>query len=162
VALVLTRSTGQTPKLIIVAVVIADQATKNWALNSLSDGRTIDLVWTLRFNLVFNSGMAFSQGQGLGRLIGLLAIGVAVWLWLSLKKASTNLSLVGTAMLIGGALGNVVDRLFRGEKWLAGSVIDFIDLQWFPVFNIADSAVTLGAAMLITSSVAASRTKLQS
>ena len=161
-ALVLTRSTGQTPKLIIVAVVIADQATKNWALNSLSDGRTIDLVWTLRFNLVFNSGMAFSQGQGLGRLIGLLAIGVAGWLWLSLKKASTNLSLVGTAMLIGGALGNVVDRLFRGEKWLAGSVIDFIDLQWFPVFNIADSAVTLGAAMLITSSVAASRTKLQS
>jgi signal peptidase II len=162
VALVLTRSTGQTPKLIIVAIVIADQATKNWALNSLSDGRTIDLVWTLRFNLVFNSGMAFSQGQGLGRLIGLLAIGVAVWLWLSLKKANTNLSLVGTAMLIGGALGNVVDRLFRGEKWLAGSVIDFIDLQWFPVFNIADSAVTLGAAMLITSSVVTSRTKLQS
>ena len=161
-ALVLTRSAGQTPKLIIVAVVIADQATKNWALNSLSDGRTIDLFWTLRFNLVFNSGMAFSQGQGLGRLIGLLAIGVAVWLWSSLKKASTNLSLVGTAMLIGGALGNVVDRLFRGEKWLAGSVIDFIDLQWFPVFNIADSAVTLGAAMLITSSVVASRTKLQS
>lgn len=161
-ALVLTRSTGQTPKLIIVAVVIADQATKNWALNSLSDGRTIDLFWTLRFNLVFNSGMAFSQGQGLGRLIGLLAIGVAVWLWSSLKKASTNLSLVGTAMLIGGALGNVVDRLFRGEKWLAGSVIDFIDLQWFPVFNIADSAVTLGAAMLITSSVVTSRTKLQS
>ena len=161
-ALVLTRSTGQTPKLIIVAVVIADQATKNWALNSLSDGRTIDLVWTLRFNLVFNSGMAFSQGQGMGRLIGLLAIGVAVWLWLSLKKATTSLSLVGTAMLIGGALGNVVDRLFRGEKWLAGSVIDFIDLQWFPVFNIADSAVTLGAAMLITSSVVTSRTKLQS
>ena len=161
-ALVLTRSTGQTPKLIIVAIVIADQATKNWALNSLSDGRTIDLVWTLRFNLVFNSGMAFSQGQGMGRLICLLAIGVAVWLWLSLKKATTNLSLVGTAMLIGGALGNVVDRLFRGEKWLAGSVIDFIDLQWFPVFNIADSAVTLGAAMLITSSVVTSRTKLQS
>ena len=161
-ALVLTRSTGQTPKPIIVAVVLADQATKNWALNSLSDGRTIDLVWTLRFNLVFNSGMAFSQGQGWGRLIGLLAIGVAVWLWFGLRKATSQLSVVGTSMLIGGALGNVVDRMFRGEKWLAGSVIDFIDLQWFPVFNIADSAVTLGAAMLITSSFAASRTKLQS
>ena len=161
-ALVLTRSTGQTPKLIIVAVVLADQATKNWALNSLSDGRTIDLVWTLRFNLVFNSGMAFSQGQGWGRLIGLLAIGVAVWLWFGLRKATSQLSVVGTSMLIGGALGNVVDRMFRGEKWLAGSVIDFIDLQWFPVFNIADSAVTLGASMLITSSFAASRTKLQS
>ena len=161
-ALVLTRSTGQTPKLIIVAVVLADQATKNWALNSLSDGRTIDLVWTLRFNLVFNSGMAFSQGQGWGRLIGLLAIGVAVWLWFSLRKATSRLSVIGTSMLIGGALGNVVDRMFRGEKWLAGAVVDFIDLQWFPVFNIADSAVTVGAAMLIFASVATSRKTQQS
>ncbi|MFM8852186.1 MAG: signal peptidase II, partial [Acidimicrobiaceae bacterium] len=109
-ALVLTRDIGKTPKLIITAVVIADQASKNLALNYLSEGRTIDLVWTLRFNLVFNSGMAFSQGQGLGRLIGLLAIGVAVWLWLGLRKATSQLSVIGTSMLIGGALGNVVDR----------------------------------------------------
>jgi len=162
VALVLTRDTGQTPKLIIAAVLIADQASKNWALNSLSDGRTIDLVWTLRFNLVFNSGMAFSKGQGLGRLIGLLAIGVAVWLWFSLRKATSRLSVIGTSMLIGGALGNVVDRMFRGEKWLAGAVVDFIDLQWFPVFNVADSAVTVGAAVLIIASVAKSRKAQQS
>ena len=161
-ALVLTRDTGQTPKLVIAAVLIADQASKNWALNSLSDGRTIDLVWTLRFNLVFNSGMAFSQGQGLGRLIGLLAIGVAVWLWFSLRKATSRLSVIGTSMLIGGALGNVVDRMFRGEKWLAGAVVDFIDLQWFPVFNVADSAVTVGAAVLIIASVAKSRKAQQS
>jgi len=157
VALALTRDIGKTPKLIIAAVVVADQASKNWALNSLSDGRTIDLVWTLRFNLVFNSGMAFSQGQGLGRLIGVLAIVVAVWLWFNLRKATLQLSVIGTSMLIGGALGNVVDRMFRGEKWLAGAVVDFIDLQWFPVFNIADSAVTVGAVMLIVASVATSR-----
>ena len=161
-ALVLTRASGNTPKLIIASVVIADQASKNWALNSLSDGRTIDLVWTLRFNLVFNSGMAFSKGQGLGRLIGLLAIGVAVWLWFGLQKATTRFSVVGTSMLIGGALGNVVDRMFRGEKWLAGAVVDFIDLQWFPVFNVADSAVTVGAAVLIIASVAKSRKAQQS
>ena len=161
-ALVLTRASGNTPKLIIAAVVIADQASKNWALNSLSDGRTIDLVWTLRFNLVFNSGMAFSKGQGLGRLIGLLAIGVAVWLWFSLRKATSRLTVIGTSMLIGGALGNVVDRMFRGEKWLAGAVVDFIDLQWFPVFNVADSAVTVGAAVLIIASVAKSRKAQQS
>ena len=161
-ALVLTRASGNTPKLIIAAVVIADQASKNWALNSLSDGRTIDLVWTLRFNLVFNSGMAFSKGQGLGRLIGLLAIGVAVWLWFSLRKSTSRLSVIGTSMLIGGALGNVVDRMFRGEKWLAGAVVDFIDLQWFPVFNVADSAVTVGAAVLIIASVAKSRKAQQS
>ncbi|MEY4405122.1 MAG: signal peptidase, partial [Actinomycetota bacterium] len=131
-------------------------------LNSLSDGRTIDLVWTLRFNLVFNSGMAFSKGQGLGRLIGLLAIGVAVWLWFGLQKATSRLSVIGTSMLIGGALGNVVDRMFRGEKWLAGAVVDFIDLQWFPVFNVADSAVTVGAAVLIIASVAKSRKAQQS
>ncbi|MFM8652610.1 MAG: signal peptidase II, partial [Acidimicrobiaceae bacterium] len=58
--------------------------------------------------------------------------------------------------------GNVVDRMFRGEKWLAGAVVDFIDLQWFPVFNIADSAVTVGAAMLIFASVATSRKARQS
>ncbi|MFM8248872.1 MAG: signal peptidase II [Acidimicrobiaceae bacterium] len=156
-ALVLTRDIGKTPKLIITAVVIADQASKNLALNYLSEGRTIDLVWTLRFNLVFNSGMAFSQGQGLGRLIGLLAIGVAVWLWMGLRKTTSQFSVVGTSMLIGGALGNVVDRMFRGEKWLAGAVVDFIDLQWFPVFNIADSAVTVGAAILIFASVTTSR-----
>ena len=158
-ALVLTKASRSLPKLIVVAVVAADQATKSWALNSLSEGRTIDLVWTLRFNLVFNSGMAFSQGQGAGRLIGLLAIGVAIWLWLSLRRASSKIAIVGTALLVGGAIGNVVDRLFRGDKWLAGSVVDFIDLQWFPVFNIADSAVTIGAAMLITSSVLASRSR---
>lgn len=158
-ALILTRDSRLTPKLIVLVVVAADQATKSWALNSLSEGRIIALFWTLRFNLVFNSGMAFSQGQGAGRLIGLLAIAVAIWLWLSLRRASSPLAIVGTALLVGGALGNVVDRLFRGDKWLAGSVVDFIDLQWFPVFNIADSAVTIGAAMLIMSSVLASRSR---
>ena len=66
-ALVLTRAIGSTPKVIIAVVLVADQATKTWALDSLNGGRTIDLFWTLRFNLVFNSGMAFSQGQSAGR-----------------------------------------------------------------------------------------------
>lgn len=158
-ALVLTRSSTSTAKIIIALVVICDQVTKHWALNALNNGRTIDIFWTLRFNLVFNSGMAFSKGQGLGRFIGLLAIGVAVWLWLSLRKVSTTIGVVGTAMLIGGAIGNVVDRLFRGDAWLRGSVVDFIDLQWFPVFNIADSSVTIGAILLIYSSIVASRSK---
>lgn len=158
-ALVLTRSSTSTAKIIIALVVICDQVTKHWSLNALNNGRTIDIFWTLRFNLVFNSGMAFSKGQGLGRFIGLLAIGVAVWLWLSLRKVSTTIGVVGTAMLIGGAIGNVVDRLFRGDAWLRGSVVDFIDLQWFPVFNIADSSVTIGATLLIYSSIVVSRVK---
>lgn len=158
-ALVLTRSSTSTAKIIIALVVICDQVTKHWALNALNNGRTIDIFWTLRLNLVFNSGMAFSKGQDLGRLIGLLAIGVAIRLWLSLRKISTTIGVVGTAMLIGGAIGNVVDRLFRGDAWLRGSVVDFIDLQWFPVFNVADSSVTIGAILLIYSSIVASRSK---
>ncbi|MFM8003000.1 MAG: signal peptidase II [Actinomycetota bacterium] len=143
-----SRSLG---KLVIAVVVVLDQATKHWALNELASGRTIDLVWTLRFNLVFNSGMAFSRGQGSGRIIGLLAIGVTVWLWRGLSRQHSKLAIFGTALLIGGALGNVVDRLFRGEAWLGGSVVDFIDLQWFPVFNIADSAVSVGALLVVSS-----------
>jgi len=159
VALGLIKSNGLAAYAIIVGVVGADQMTKHWALNALADGRTIDLFWTLRFNLVFNSGMAFSQGQGAGRLIGILAIAVAVWFWLSLKKVVSPLGRIGTLILIGGAIGNVVDRLFRGEKWMSGSVVDFIDLQWFPVFNVADSAVTIGAVLLIAASVKSSRSR---
>ena len=60
-------------------------------------------------------------------------------------------------MLIGGALGNVVDRVFRGEGWLHGSVVDFIDFQWFPIFNVADIGVDVGAALFVLATYLASR-----
>jgi len=53
---------------------------------------------------------------------------------------------------VGGAIGNLIDRLFRGDAWLRGAVVDFIDLQWFPIFNIADSAISLGAMLMIVAS----------
>ena len=59
--------------------------------------------------------------------------------------------------LIGGAAGNLIDRLFRGDAWLQGSVVDFIDFQWFPIFNVADIAVNVGAAALILNSILVSR-----
>ena len=152
-----TRASSSKAKIVIALVVIIDQVTKHWMLSELSNNRVVNLFWTLRFNLVFNSGMAFSQGQGAGRIIGLFAIGIIIWLWRSLAKATSSGSLIGTALLIGGALGNVVDRVFRGDAWLGGAVVDFIDLQWFPVFNIADSSVTIGAAILIFSSLKKAR-----
>lgn len=135
--------------LLILIVIVFDQATKHWSLNALNSGRTIEIFWTLRFNLVFNSGMAFSQGQGLGRIIGLLAIGVVVGLLMSLRKPMSRILVIGTGLLVGGACGNILDRMFRGDGWMSGAVVDFIDLQWFPVFNVADSAVTIGAGFLI-------------
>ncbi|MEZ5216753.1 MAG: signal peptidase II [Ilumatobacteraceae bacterium] len=132
---------------------LADQLTKPWAVNRLSGGRDVDVVWTLRFHLTFNSGMAFSRGQGLGPVIGVVALVVVVGLVLTLRRDASRLSTVGTGLVIGGAIGNIIDRLFRGDAWLRGSVVDFIDFQWFPIFNIADIAVNVGGALLILGAV---------
>ena len=138
------------PVALVVAVVIAlDQLTKHWAVSELNEGRIIDVVWTLRFALGFNSGFAFSQGQGLGPLIGLVAVGASVWLVRAALKASARWMSYAYALIAGGAIGNVIDRMFREEKWMRGRVVDFIDFQWFPVFNIADTSISIGAVLLV-------------
>lgn len=149
VAPVQTSASKSNAYVLIVLVVVFDQLTKHWALNALNAGKTIEIFWTLQFNLVFNSGMAFSQGQGIGRIIGVLAIGVVIGLLMSLRRPMSMVTVTGTGLLVGGAIGNISDRLFRGGGWMGGAVVDFIDLQWFPVFNVADSAVTIGAGFLI-------------
>lgn len=132
-----------------VAVVALDQVTKTWAVNALDDGRTIHVVWTLQFALGFNSGMAFSKATGLGPFIGIVATLAIVCILASLRKAESASSVFGMALVAAGAAGNVIDRLFRGDAWFRGSVVDFIDLQWWPVFNIADSAITIGGVLVI-------------
>ena len=149
VAPVRTSASKSLAYLLIMIVIVFDQLTKHWSLNALNAGRTIQIFWTLQFNLVFNSGMAFSQGQDSGRIIGLLAIGVVVGLLMSLRKPMSRVTIIGTGLLVGGACGNILDRMFRGNGWMSGAVVDFIDLQWFPVFNVADSAGTIGAGFLI-------------
>lgn len=149
VAPVQTSASKSNAYVLIVLVVVFDQLTKHWALHALNAGKTIEIFWTLQFNLVFNSGMAFSQGQGVGRIIGVLAIGVVIGLLMSLRRPMSLVTVTGTGLLVGGAIGNISDRLFRGSGWMGGAVVDFIDLQWFPVFNVADSAVTIGAGFLI-------------
>ena len=71
-------------------------------------------------------------------------------LWL--RRSATGVAAVAAGMIVGGAIGNLIDRLFRGEAWLRGAVVDFIDLQWFPIFNIADSAISIGAVLMILAS----------
>lgn len=132
-----------------VAVVALDQVTKTWAVNALDDGRTIHVVWTLRFALGFNSGMAFSKATGLGPLIGIIATLAIVFILASLRRADSVSSAFGMSLVAAGAMGNVIDRLFRGDAWFRGSVVDFIDLQWWPVFNVADSAITVGGILVI-------------
>ena len=136
---------------LLVAGVIAvlDQLSKAWALRDLADGHIIHVIWTLQFNLTYNRGMAFSRGTGLGPVIGVIALVVVVMLLLSLRRADNSLTRLATGLIIGGAVGNILDRLFRGSGWMRGAVIDFIDFQWWPVFNIADMAIMIGAATMI-------------
>lgn len=147
----------RTPIAIASGVVLVDQMTKHWAVTSLGEDRVIDVVWTLRFNLAFNNGMAFGQARGFGPVIAVVATLVIVYLLISLRDQTSRLSTIGMGLLIGGAAGNLIDRLFRGDAWLNGAVVDFIDFQWFPIFNIADMAVNVGAALLILGSILAAR-----
>ncbi len=138
------------PLLVAGGVVIADQLTKRWALATLDDPRrTIDLVGSLRLNLVFNTGSAFSAGEGFGVWIALLALVVVVVLVATLRHVPDLRTSIPLAMVAGGAVGNLADRAFRGDGFFDGAVVDFIDLQWWPVFNVADAAIVVGGALLL-------------
>jgi signal peptidase II len=142
---------------IVPAVLLVDQLTKRWALSGLSGRAPRHVIWTLQWNLTRNSGMAFSQAQGIGPVIGIFAMLVVLWLAWSSRKLTSRATAVAAGLIAGGALGNLADRLFRGDRFLHGSVIDFIDFQWFPIFNVADMAIDIGGAVLVLWSLFAHR-----
>lgn len=135
------------------AVVVAlDQLTKQWALSALADG-PIDLVGSLRLKLVFNDRAAFSLGGGnttVIALIGLVVVAVIVRMGI---RADRRPWALGLGIVLGGALGNLADRAFRaGDGLLGGRVVDMVDLQWWPVFNLADAALWVGIGVLVLAS----------
>lgn len=136
--------------LIIVACVALDQATKEWALGRLDGGRKIDVLPTLEFDLAFNSGFSFSTGSGNGNLVGLLVIVLSAFIawqiWREERPTRTWLY----AVILGGALGNLLDRIFRADDgFLSGEVVDFIDVTWYAVFNVADMFVVCGCIAFV-------------
>ncbi|MED5165828.1 MAG: signal peptidase II, partial [Actinomycetota bacterium] len=137
------------PALAGAAVLLLDQLTKWWASEALAD-RTIDLVWTLRLHLVFNTGAAFSQGEGWGPLFAVLILLVVALLVRQGAGTDDPMTRIAVGVVIGGAIGNLADRAFReGGGFFGGAVIDFIDLQWWPVFNVADSAIVVGGVLVV-------------
>jgi signal peptidase II len=152
VSTALGRRLGNLPRtalFVVLAAVVIDQLTKHGAVSHLNDGHVDHVIWTLQWNLSFNGGMAFGQGQGFGPFIAVIATIVVVVLLLSLRQQGATRSHVPIGLIVGGALGNILDRLFRGDGFLQGKVIDFIDFQWFPIFNVADMCVNIGGALLI-------------
>ncbi|WP_419945865.1 signal peptidase II [Candidatus Poriferisodalis sp.] len=133
---------------VCVTVLAADQATKAWAVAALDD-RVIELVWTLRLRLVHNTGIAFSAGRGLGPVLALAVIVIVGVLWSWRRRLGGTWGAFGLGGIIGGALGNLADRIFRGAGWGRGAVVDFIDLQWWPIFNVADASITVGLIIVL-------------
>ena len=140
-------------------VVLLDQWSKRWAQHALGDGSVQHVIWTLQFNLTHNSGMAFSTGAGAGRFIGLAAIVIVVVVALTAARHASPTVVVAAGLVLGGAVGNLLDRAFRGNGFLDGAVIDFIDFQWFPIFNVADIGVDVGAGIFVIWSLVAGRSK---
>ena len=133
-------------------VVALDQLTKQWALSALADGPT-DLVGSLRLKLVFNDSAAFSLGGGNTTLIAVIGVAVVSVIIRMGLRADRRAWALGLGIVLGGALGNLSDRAFRaGDGFLGGRVVDMVDLQWWPVFNLADTALWVGIGVLLLAS----------
>ena len=130
---------------IALAVVVIDQATKALAVLELSD-RTIDLG-VMDLHLVRNPNAAFDI-PGFPGMFLLVAVVVVTMIVRTLPSTDRLSLATGYGLLTGGAVGNAIDRVARDPGFPAGHVVDFFDLGWYPVFNIADSAIVCGAIAL--------------
>ena len=141
-------------------VLLLDQLSKAWALDRLAD-EPIELVWTLQLNLARNTGAAFSVGRGndLMRFVPLAVLLVVAYLVWQSRQAMTKAGGIALGMILGGAIGNLADRALRtdGGAFFSGGVVDFIDFQWWPVFNVADMGVVCGGILLVVVSLRAER-----
>ena len=140
------RRTLVTTLAVVAVTVTLDQISKTWAESALGDGDTIELLPTLEFDLAYNRGFSFSTGTGFGRYIGILVVGLIGFLGWQIATSESMGRVWILATIMGGAIGNLLDRLLRAENgFLSGEVIDFIDVTWYAVFNVADIFVVCGA-----------------
>jgi signal peptidase II len=139
--------------LAIGVIILLDQLTKVWAVANLADGPIRIFGDDVEFALTRNSGSAFSGFQGFTPVLAIGAIIVTIVLARVLRNANDRLLIVALTLLLGGALGNLMDRIFRAPGFLRGHVVDFVAVGSFPVFNVADSCVTIGAILLIICSL---------
>lgn len=124
-----------------------DFATKTWALHSLSSQPRKIISSFLQFTLVHNSGAAFSFATGFTFAFSLLALAVVFAVIYYAPKLTSHGWQIAIGLLLGGVLGNLTDRIFREPSFLSGHVIDWIQIPHWPVFNIADSAICIAAAI---------------
>lgn len=130
-------------------MVLVDQLTKAWARSAL-DGSAVDVIpGFLRLALAENSGAAFGLFRGGGEIIAVLAVVAVGVIFFAFRTVDRWWDLLGLGLVLGGAVGNLIDRLTRGEGLLDGRVTDWIDLWFIPNFNVADAAISIGVALLL-------------
>lgn len=140
--------------LIALSVVLADQFTKYLALRDLAENVPVTVIagW-LQFRLVRNSGAAFSFATGSTWIFTLIATVVSVMILRVSRQLGSRWWALALGLLLGGAVGNLVDRLVRPPGFARGHVIDFIEylrfpFMDFPVFNVADSCIVVAACLI--------------
>lgn len=137
---------------VTAVVVVADQATKSWALADLH--HRVHLLGPLGLGLTYNSGTAFSLLSGAGEwLVPLIVLFLVAVGWLAWHTRRAVLA-VAYGLVLGGALGNLGDRLFRGHH---GYVVDFVTLSHWPTFNVADACITVGVVLVVVAVLFARR-----
>ena len=135
-------------------VLILDIVTKVLAVRLLVPGQPVSIIGdTVTWTLVRNSGAAFSMATGYTWVLTLIATGVVIGIiWMG-RRLVSPWWVLGLGMILGGALGNLIDRFFRSPGPLRGHVVDFLSIGWWPVFNVADPAVVGGAILLVVLSL---------
>lgn len=134
------------------AVVTADLLTKRYAALNF-DGNPVEVIpGFFGFSFVENFGGAFGLFQDGGTVVGIAAIVVTLVVIAILARERSTFETVVFGLILGGAFGNLVDRIARGDEWLDGGVIDWINLWFIPTFNIADTAVTMAVILLLGAS----------
>lgn len=132
-----------------VAVLGVDQGSKAWALARLADaGRRTILGSLLGFQLVFNPGAALSIATGMTWVLTLIACGVVIVVVRVARKLGSTTWAIALGLLLGGALGNLVDRLVRAPGIGRGQVVDFIAYAHLFVGNVADVAIVVAAGLV--------------
>ncbi|MFC9762282.1 signal peptidase II [Rhodococcus jostii] len=136
---------------VIAGVVLAtDLLTKILAVANIEPGRPVWLIGDIvSLRLVRNPGAAFSMATGMTWLLTLVAVGVVIGVVRIGRTLRSPWWALGLGLVLGGALGNLVDRFFRAPGVMQGHVVDFVSVGWWPVFNVADSGIVCGAILLV-------------
>jgi len=144
---------------IAATVVVLDAISKVIVVATVQPNEPVRLLGGLVYlSLIRNPGAAFSMATGMTWVLALIAIGVVIFIIRMAPRLRSTPWAVSLGLVLGGAIGNLIDRIFRAPGFLQGHVVDFVSVfgpnaEYFPVFNVADSAITIGGISLVVTAL---------